>query len=486
MRNFVAHDKAIAALTAAKLVVCMLCIALASLWWLNAIDIALHQPDSGSYLRFDEFRSVGYPAFLNVLNTVGVAQSAIPAVQLSLFFLSLSFLALACLNFSRSLILTMGLIIAIGLNPAIVRFNFTILTEALTFSSLFLCLALTLRLSHQRRCVKTWLLLGLFIGIALALKPAVLPLIAIPLVLAFSWLLDEFKQASLAQQIKPIAAAALSIAIGISVVTAAGSSYRHAVHDRPSDDSFFGVQLIGKLAFAEFDPQQTSYPQAAQLWQQIMQPSVEARKRFTQTSTQRYLFALNTYDFLRFDNLPAIQAAMGVAEKEIAGATTQLSIDVIKLSPWNYLEDVWLNYQNLWTIGETQSAKVAKSYNQQRKLAIEAYNDKIPEPYLLSEDASIKYWIVKLLVYTALALHCIVLLLGLRLLISKEAKSNPSLNSLLAFAIFIQGYFLLTALFQAALTRYAMVAWPVHCLSLVIAVAWIRDRWLDQPTDPSS
>ena len=47
-------------------------------------------------------------------------------------------------------------------------------------------------------------------------------------------------------------------------------------------------------------------------------------------------------------------------------------------------------------------------------------------------------------------------------------------------SVCIHAYFLLVALLQAGLDRYALVVWPLQIAVAGIAGIWLLDRWLDR------
>ena len=468
MRNLFQFDYELAKHPLASIILACLSAALCGYWLLYPAQIALLMPDSTSYLDFQDYRGAGYPASLALLKSIGLSIKQIPLIQNLLFFLSLYFLVKAFNKRFHSLGLSIALLIGIGLNPAIVRYNFSIITESLYFASLFIFLGLILKVCYKRtsrgrvRRPLNYVLIGLFFAWLILIKPVSWSFIAVPVFIIWQHI-------SLREN---VARAMTFLFAGFICMHIAGTAYRYAVHEQFSGGSFFGNQLIGKLAFTPFDPKQTPYPEAGKLWLDIMQPSHEARKKLDKHN-ERFLFALNTYDFLRFDNMPAIVEAMQTEDKN--SAQKDLAIAVLKQNPQSYAYDVGLNFINLWTIGELQSKSFSLAYNKKLDQISEEFKDQIPEPYYLNEDGSLQVIVIKPLLLLIALLNLITILAGIIYLIRFKPQ-NTAFNQLFIMACSVNAYFLLTALLQAALTRYAIVAWPMHLILLFGLVALLRNK----------
>jgi len=413
-------------------------------------------PDSTSYIEFQSYRGAGYPLFLSIFLSLGLSLQAITLLQTVLFFTSLAFLALSFSKRFNSLLGAIGLIVLIGLNPAITRFNFTIITESVYFSSLFLFTAVFLSLPTKRARYKHIILSGLFTWLIL-IKPVSWAFIAIPFFILWQSLTVK------GQTLKIL----LYFLLGFVIIQSLGTVYRPAVHEDKSVNSFFGSQLIGKLAFASFDPKRKPYPEAAEKWLDIMQPSIEARSSYMDNMTQDFLFSLNTYDFLRFNNMPLLVNEMGVSKENVGEAQKQLAISIIKQNPKAYAYDVALSFYNLWAIGEVQTHNTALIYNEKLNAITKQYDKKIPHPYYLSNEKTPVPYILKALLLLMFTINISLVIYGLfkHVLAFKPLPNEISL--LFTLACSVNAYFFLTALFQAGLTRYAVVGWPLNCIILI-------------------
>ena len=358
--------------------------------------------------------------------------------------------------------------VGIGLNPAIARYNFSIITESLYFASLFIFLGLILKICYQRtsrgrvRRPLNYFLIGLLFAWLILIKPVSWSLVAVPVFIIW-------QHVSLKEN---IARTMIFIFIGFICMHVAGTAYRYAIHEQFSGSSFLGNQLIGKLAFTPFDPEKTPYPEAGKLWLDIMQPSHEARKRLDKHS-ERFLFSLNTYDYLRFDNMPSIVSAMQTDDKN--SAQKDLALAVLRQNRQSYFYDVSINFINLWTIGELQTKSFSLTYNKKLDQIKSEFKDRIPKPYYLNEDGSLQVIIIKPFLLLIAILNFITVLTGIFYFIRFKPQST-TFNHLFIIASSANAYFLLTALLQAALTRYAIIAWPMHLILLFGLITLFRNK----------
>lgn len=490
IRNIIQFDYQLAQRQLATIIIVAVSAALCGYWLLFPAQIALLMPDSTSYIEFQDYRGAGYPFFLAICRFLGFSIEQTTTIQTLLFFNSLAFLGYTFNQRFKTLSLSIALLIGIGLNPAITRYCFSIITESVYFSSLFIFLAsiLIIRIPKQAQTSSTKASHYLFIGALFAwlilIKPVSWSFIIVPILLIWQHLTLKpthkpthkpihLKRSSLKQG--PLTVLFLLL-IGFITIQSLGTAYRYSQHQQVSGNSFFGNQLIGKLAFTDFNPDITPYPEAGRLWLEIMQASHQAKDEFIQEHYQRFLFALNTYDFLRFTHMPNIVKAMNVNDS--SSAQKELAIAVLKQNPQSYLYDVGLNFYHLWAIGELQNKHKSLRYNQQLDKVVAKFNTSIPRPYYLSENGSLRATFIKPLLLLIALINFTLLLYGLIKHIVRFQPLPTDLSTLLIMACSVNAYFLLTSLLQAALTRYAIIAWPMHLILLFGMIALARNYWM--------
>ena len=469
IRNIVQFDYQLAQRQSSFVIIVFISAALCGYWLLYPAQIALLMPDSTSYIRFQDYRGAGYPLFLAICRLFGLSVEQTTIIQSLCFFAGLAFLAQSFSLRFRSIVLSIALLIGIGLNPAIVRYCFSIVTESVYFTSLFIFLGLILRINSDKHTnIYLYCLIGMLFAWLILIKPVSWSLIVVPILLLWQHL-------TLKHNILKIGCFILA---GFILMQLCGTAYRYSQHQQISGGSFFGNQLIGKLAFTDFDPEAVPYPAAGKLWLSIMTPSHQARDEFIENHHQRFLFALNTYDFLRFDNMPAIVEAMNTTDT--SSAQKDLAMAILKQNPQSYFYDVGLNFYNLWAIGELQNKGNAIRYNQQIDKAVAKYQSAIPTPYRLNEENSLKVTVTKPLLLLAAIANFGLLFYALFQHIFRFKPMSSDIHSLLIMTASTNAYFLLTALLQAALTRYAIVAWPMHLILLLGLIAIIKHALFTQ------
>ena len=423
-------------------------------WITNPSDLARYMPDTTSYMRFDPYRGAAYPFFLWLSQAIGFDEGGIVHLQLLLFFAGLGWLGLSLMTRVASLTAGIALLIGIGANPLIVQYCFSLITESLFFSSLMTVCGFLLRrgLFESRRCLGA--VGALFIWMIL-IKPVAWAFIAIPVMLiAYMILTRQFRL------LIPFIAA-------MGLMFFAGSAYRFQVHGQWFPGSFLGNQLIGKLAFADFDADQTPYPRSAHHWHTLMKPARDARDDYMETLSMRFIFSLNIYDYLRFQKMPEILQQSSVPPDQHGSALTELAYSIIAQSPEDYAADVWMNWYALWAFSQFQPPELSHRYNRN----LDRISPPLPDgiiPYRLGQQNPLVVFGIRSFLGLAFLINMGVLVFFLhRLVIRKQVCQK--LLSLATVALMAQGYLLLTALLQAGLIRYAIAVWPIHLL-LVIAV----------------
>ena len=303
------------------------------------------------------------------------------------------------------------------------------------------------------------------------IKPVAWAFICIPVILILQFFLAR------TQPYKQTAA----LFAGFILIAFSGAAYRYDVHQQWTSGSFLGNQLIGKLAFTEFDPRRSAYPSSAEHWLELMEEPKSLRTEHMDTLNERFIFSLNIYDYLRFRKMPEILAKSGIEEPQHATGSQDLAFSIVRQSPGGYLEDVVLHFWGLWTLGELQSEKVAQNYNAKLSLIEGRLPDEIT-PYRLEPQSPIAYFTIKGFLLIAAITNIVILFLGLRQLIHRLKPLPETGLSLVVVACMIQSYFLLTALLQAGLMRYAIAAWPLHLVIVVVGTVLFFDYCMSKKT----
>ena len=136
--------------------------------------IPLLEPDSYSYLEFSAFRTSFYPFFLDMMQFIGLIPTQIIYVQLLLFALAFAYCLYHFLCLRLPFLVIMAFYLAITGNIYMNAYHFSILTESLCFTLLLLTITHLLKFIYHRK-IQNFIMMGLFVSIATALKPAMLP-----------------------------------------------------------------------------------------------------------------------------------------------------------------------------------------------------------------------------------------------------------------------------------------------------------------------
>ncbi|NKB64456.1 MAG: hypothetical protein GKR95_20835 [Gammaproteobacteria bacterium] len=443
-------------------------IILLGVWGFLPADYSLHVPDTNSYLRFDPYRAAGYPLFLHLAQSLSPGWAPIVFLQLGLFFTALLFLSISLKGFTSSFVAGFSLLVAVGANPAFVQYCFSLITESLFFSSLMLLVGLLLK-RHGSEQIGSIFIIGCLIAWLILIKPVSWAFICVPVILILNFILSK----------KTVLKRTFAMLLGAALVFSAGSLYRFSVHQSWTSGSFLGNQLIGKLAFADFDPEKTPYPAASKHWLTLMEQSKSLRAQHTEGLNEQFIFSLNIYDYLRFRKMPEILQQADIPQNEQGRALNEIAFSIIRQAPGDYLNDVAINLFGLWTLAELQPASMTQEYNLKiakiRPELLDEITPYRPEPQNLWTFAAIKLFLA-----IAATVNLIVIFLGLKQLLVRLNPLPSEGLGLFLMAVMIQSYFLLTASLQAGLIRYAITAWPLHLALTIAATVFLFDHYFNK------
>src|SRR5262245_5465967 len=131
-------------------------------------------PDSDSYLQFASFRSATYPLFIKL-----VGPSSLPVLQPLLFAAALAFLSFETFASTRSLVITVGLMGAIAVNPELNKYHSMVMTESLFVSVLVALLGTLIRFARAKD-LASLVAAAIFAGLAATIRPPGYALLPIP------------------------------------------------------------------------------------------------------------------------------------------------------------------------------------------------------------------------------------------------------------------------------------------------------------------
>ena len=452
-------------MTAARLhisIVCLLALVAGCLWSIFPPDIPFLLPDSGSYLRFDSTRATGYPLLLNVLYAIADNPTWIKSAQLSVMLISFSWFSLACGKFFQAKWIALPIQVALVFNPLLMRFAFTVLTEAFFISILAIWIVFIFYMVESNK--NLWSALGAFFFACLILiKPLAFvwfPAIAV----IFIWNILDTGWHSVWKRMT------LFILVTFLVLVL-GGMYRSANVNERGRGSFLGGQLIGKTAFVTVDPSSASSPDASEKINSLMSDAKNARHSLPDFR-QRYLFSENFYDYIRFQHHDDI---FNVLEKKSADddPLKRLSLSIVRAGWKDYLREVRMTVFAMWSLGELQTRKFANEY-------IKVLDTIIPT---LPTDVTIyrpggRSFIVVLALKVFMAMTFLSSLWAVLYVASgrflREERNRSAMFGLFIIAVATHGYMACVSIFQTALIRYVIGVWPLLLVLLFGGLSTLR------------
>jgi hypothetical protein len=441
----------------------------------NMGHIQLFSADADSYISFHTTRTIGYPAFLWLINKLTGGYGAVAVIQLLLFLGGLGFLALRLAAFLESFFAGLFLILGVMALPEIVNYTGQIFTESLMMTLSFFLVGFTLnqlKTPHWR----TLLSIGFLLGLLILIRPSCYAFLSlIPILIYF-------------QRTKLVSStAALLFPILLCLGSASGINYMK--HGFFSTQSFLGNNLYGKMLFVVRLGSQGHTPLQEKMIEYMLKRQKPFGKTFRKISMDHPLtFSMisplyDKFRFLMFDQAKdAIPELKELPAQEIDGFCRDLSLAIMRQNPTGYIDDVSLNYRALWFTWELR----VKEKREELKKFIDEFKD-LPH----FKEIGLDYDYVKLrnypnvMVYAAqlfFALSYILSLYFIVIFLLAPLRVRTNNQAGLIISIMIHAIFLLTALVQAGLARYAMVMWP-HMM--VMNLIFYTDLWsrLFKPKD---
>ncbi len=109
--------------------------------------------DTRDYLAFSPLRVFGYPAFLILMSSIADVRISAVVVQTLIFLGSSVFLSLVVLKATRSLVLTLVLVVLLYGNIVTTIYNYIAVTESLVTSSAMVALGALIQFYRTRRAI---------------------------------------------------------------------------------------------------------------------------------------------------------------------------------------------------------------------------------------------------------------------------------------------------------------------------------------------
>ena len=428
----------------------------------------LMAPDSYGYIEFSSMRTAFYPAFLSIIHFFFKTYTVVPIFQLIIYSIAVSSLCANIRLLFNARALSWLLFGALILNPAIFKFHLQILTESLSisiFCSILAVIARYLRTKNPTLLVWSMILASLGAGI----RPSNYPLIIATGILTLTcWRLRQINWKNVITALTPAPL----------ILTLAASLF-YLKHGEFKTQSFLGHNLYGKVVIFTDESVPTQSPESTKMMADLFAPIREINTRSISPVLFRILSP--TYDYARYQALSESKHQK-ILSQEIQGRYNAVSddyyleraLEIIKAKPETYTKDVVLNYLSLWLLWDLNTPA-----EQQDIEAIIRRPDIQNKPY--AKGIIQKPHVVPTIpLYILRTLLAILMLLSIwhsiRLLIKPQSISNQQMY-LSFIALTVNGTYLLIALTQAGLSRYALSMWPgIFILGLALYINPIINR----------
>ncbi|MEM7406118.1 MAG: hypothetical protein AAF458_12540 [Pseudomonadota bacterium] len=148
---------------------------------LQAPPVPVIEPDSASYLDNSAFRRLGYPAFLDVLQSLDATLRQIMWAQIALYAAATAALGRVLWDQAAPW-LAVVMMASLALNPFLIEYQFAIMSESIWLSAALVWLAFLSVLYLRSPSFRSILWFGLITGLLIVIRPASLPFL--PLAIA--------------------------------------------------------------------------------------------------------------------------------------------------------------------------------------------------------------------------------------------------------------------------------------------------------------
>ncbi|MBI1954233.1 MAG: hypothetical protein HYS39_01350, partial [Proteobacteria bacterium] len=290
-------------------------------------ELSPFEPDSHGYIAFASSRTVGYPLFLKLFH--GIFNSFIPIlyIQQTLYAISTVCLCMAFYRLTENKKLCFLLFFLLSCNRWMIKYNFLILTESLSFS--FVMIILSVMVFYLFSPKRSYLiLLSSLVGLAILIRPVFYAFIPVLFLLSFY-----------IRSYHPVLKSLVSFLIPLVFILNSSSVYNWFQHGFYNTESFLGHNLIGKVGFIVDRSIPSHHPTIIQAYSDVAEPIQELDHQIT-SSHLRYLIRAPYYDYFRYNRLNDIVNTSTLSPSKADELYKEVAFDIIKAKPFEYLYDV--------------------------------------------------------------------------------------------------------------------------------------------------
>lgn len=424
------------------------------------------QTDSASFIEFASSRTAAYPLFLKLIHAIfGDYRPAI-YIQLAAMVGATGFLANEIRLLTRSALLGVITVALVLANVYIIRYAFSIMSEAPFFAGVSCVVAFGCRYARTRGLADlVWL--SATIGICILIRPiaySFLPVLVACIVISTGEF--RFKLRSALAAVLPVA--------GMLIL---GSIAYFAYHGSFRTQSFLGHNLIGKIAYLPGASVRSDFPAVVE---RIDKAMALYRSVTVDNWRDRYLYRERHYDYVRFGLTNSLIEKLAhqnaVAADDIRQA---VALAFIRAHPREYAAEVLLQAYSIWQLADLRTPR--------EKAAFDRFIQGLPfDPFagmnFMPRKPAPAYFVhaVRLFLGSIFAATVLTLMVGAYYFATGRSFS-PRCLAMLQAALILHSYFLCVALVQFGHTRYFMVMWPAVVTIAVVSLSYLP-RYAEQFT----
>ena len=425
-------------------------------------------PDSATYIAWEPMRPVAYPALLSVIGLLSPSFSLLGPFQLAVFLATATWLAVTVSRTVAPSWIAWGFAAGIVLHPQVVSYAFTVLPESLLASVVMVNVVCAIHLFKDPRPLWAFASGGT-LALAILLKPAAIAFAAGGLVIAvYSW--------QHANRLRLLGTWAATL--GLPILAASTANMMRSGEFSPQ--SMGGYALLGVTG--TFMPDTTPVSPPA-LRSDLLQQVGDIRDDLERLDALDlyYIYSSIAYhpvcdrsrdvilEHLRQADASATPRQLFVRMNSVAQTVAR---ETIAQAPDRYFRHAAAHLYGLWLMPLVQNAASRQAFEARLAQA------RIDAPHLANEPVMARfvpqpaYWAFKAVLVAALASSLVAFLMWL---------SGPwSLAWTIAAytSVLLHAYFLLTAMAQTGLPRYALTAWPLTLLVTTAAVGAAWQQWV--------
>jgi hypothetical protein len=483
LTKFFNLDTALAAKPWGRVAVIILALALTiAMTYLLAGKREVISADTRDYLAFSPLRVFGYPTFLILVSSIADVRISAVVVQTLIFLGSSIFLSLVVLKATRSLVLTLMLVVLLYGNIVTTIYNYIAVTESLVTSSAMVALGALIQFYRARR-VSWFALICAMAALNIVIRPAG------QVYLPFLIVIGLYAWAAL--RVSPVRMAG---ALALTALVSYGSIYavNHTVHGFAGTNSNHGTGLLGKAMLlapkhaGEFAG--TPFQEPVAELARIMDPVV-TRLDQMENGRARTLISQTYVNYLRFGVLfPMYRERFNHADgwdrelyvRDIANAIVSKDLP-------GYLELSWREFVALVNLAPIMtSAEAADARADVERLAPWPYDgDESWEyesgPRLLKMEIGIsdaQRGTATVVAFRVIYYGFYIIGIGaILVMVVTAVQRRPTaldLQIIGSSAILYAGTISMTALGDVGGVRYLVPIWPCIAVSWIFAADWLR------------